>query len=616
MNNQEMNKYILHYIENDRTHSAIMLSGDWGTGKSYYIQNDLIPFLECDEEYYQKNGIEFSKRKTEYNCVVISLYGLTKIEDISKSIYFEIKTGGIKKRITESSFIEKHPKILEATIIGKGIGKTIIKGIAAINGIDIGMSEEDLQKLYESVDLTGKLLILEDIERTQIDKYELLGFVNSLVEQDDIKVLLVANEKEIVKQVINDSKKLVYTEDTLKYLSIKEKTISDTLDYKADLNMAVKNIIMSFSNTILSEFATDYYVNSIIKIMGLMRCYNLRSFIFACQKTSDIFEVLKTNEEKGYLECLLYSIVAFSFRLKKSGNDLSWPYREECSFDLGLPTAYMDFPKCPLFRFCYDYIMFHKLDLEKAQKSKQLLHELRLYDLDKSKADPDLRIIYDYYKQKESDVRLAVRSIQHRIKSESDIAFSEYGRLGMILIRISHVLNINVSEIKEQMIKNLQGKGDKLRPEALSDIIEDDKDEKILEEFKIFKQQMQAALKCDEFNLFTFPYTKKTINQFIEYVHENRSEIKYNSGLLNKLNIDRLVELLKKCTADEIHELRGAFWDVYRDDTPFSDNEALSKLRNELQALLAYDKYDLIQKYQIELFINNVETWLQNTSTD
>ena len=33
----EMNKYILHYLKADKTHSAIMLTGAWGSGKSYYI---------------------------------------------------------------------------------------------------------------------------------------------------------------------------------------------------------------------------------------------------------------------------------------------------------------------------------------------------------------------------------------------------------------------------------------------------------------------------------------------------------------------------------------------------------------------------------------------------
>lgn len=46
MTNGELNQFILHYLTKDKTHSAIMLTGSWGTGKSYYIQNVLVPFLK------------------------------------------------------------------------------------------------------------------------------------------------------------------------------------------------------------------------------------------------------------------------------------------------------------------------------------------------------------------------------------------------------------------------------------------------------------------------------------------------------------------------------------------------------------------------------------------
>ena len=74
MTNPELNKYILDYLTSDRMRSAIMLTGGWGTGKSYYIQNELIPFLEKEE-----NG--------EYQCIVVSLYGLNEPSEIAREIF-------------------------------------------------------------------------------------------------------------------------------------------------------------------------------------------------------------------------------------------------------------------------------------------------------------------------------------------------------------------------------------------------------------------------------------------------------------------------------------------------------------------------------------------------
>ena len=46
MTYQDLNQYILHYLTEDKTQSAVMLTAPWGTGKSFYIQNELKPFLE------------------------------------------------------------------------------------------------------------------------------------------------------------------------------------------------------------------------------------------------------------------------------------------------------------------------------------------------------------------------------------------------------------------------------------------------------------------------------------------------------------------------------------------------------------------------------------------
>lgn len=147
MNNTELNQFILHYLKEDKTKSTIMLNADWGTGKSYYIQNELIPFLGKEE-----NG--------SYSCIVVSLYGLRTLDDISKSLYVESR---LKFFATNSEKIQ----------IGKFAVKTVVKGVASFFGVDLSKSEEELQELYQSIDLSGKLIIFEDIERTQINILEI-----------------------------------------------------------------------------------------------------------------------------------------------------------------------------------------------------------------------------------------------------------------------------------------------------------------------------------------------------------------------------------------------------------------------------------------------------------
>ncbi|MDE5553308.1 MAG: hypothetical protein K2I67_02060, partial [Malacoplasma sp.] len=75
MDTEELNNYFKHYLLEDKTNSAIMLSAPWGTGKSHYIKTELIPFL-------QKNKLGYA---------MISLYGINDLAGISKSLYLELR---------------------------------------------------------------------------------------------------------------------------------------------------------------------------------------------------------------------------------------------------------------------------------------------------------------------------------------------------------------------------------------------------------------------------------------------------------------------------------------------------------------------------------------------
>ena len=246
---EELNNYILHYINEDKTGSAIMLTAPWGSGKTYYIQNSLIPFL---------------KEKDNKKCVVVSVYGLKSLYELSKAIYLECRL----------RFLNKDSEKIAA---GKLAVSTVFKGVASFFNVDLSKSEQDLKNLYESIDLSDKLIIIEDLERSDIDVNDVLGYVNNLVEQDDVKVLLVANEDELLEYEpldSDDSKKKEsielldkitnhinreYTSSTKDYVKTKEKTISDTIVYEGDYSESIKNIIKRFESGYLSRFANEEF---------------------------------------------------------------------------------------------------------------------------------------------------------------------------------------------------------------------------------------------------------------------------------------------------------------------------------------------------------------------
>ena len=157
MNKDELTAYIKNYLENDKTHSAIMLTGAWGSGKSYYIQNVLTNELN----------------KCNHDVAIVSLYGLKTIADLNKSIYLELRAKKTLKKLASKkknketkknnklfNWLCKHGK--EAASGTALLGKTIIKGVAGFFNVPVEFSDKDLEKLYTSINLNGKLIVLED----------------------------------------------------------------------------------------------------------------------------------------------------------------------------------------------------------------------------------------------------------------------------------------------------------------------------------------------------------------------------------------------------------------------------------------------------------------------
>ncbi len=599
METNELNKFIKHYLEDDNTHSAIMLTAPWGTGKSYYLQNELIPFIDSDDQK---------------KCIVISLYGLKELQEISKSIYLEVRAKVIAKKSEKLS-------------AGKIIGKTIIKGVASFFGVDLDISQEDLNKLYESIDLSGKLIILEDLERSQIDIIEILGYVNNLVEQDGVKVLLVANEKEILKyeeQEVNDAtsknngKKTikVLTKDSEKYLEVKEKTISDTIHFYGNTKNSITNILRGFNNPILKSFANENdtlnrCVISLEIYEEIMRnnniqSENLRAFIYACQKTSDMFDSVDNKLNVEFAKKLFMSIIAFCLRKKKRDNILWGNNKYIYSSDLGTS-------KYPLLDYCYYFICVQYNYPKELKTAEQNFIEQRVLEEQQKLANVDIEIIYSFYNRKELEVIQAVKNIKELLKINKIIDTSQYGKLANYIIAIKEAIGCedDIDECKKLMLKNLLAvKEDITNRISFHDGYELNGTAK--EEFNDFKQEMLSALKQKQKDPFNFDYSIYRLGNFCEQIYEKRSEYISNHVFARKVNNDKLIELLSQCNALQISEIRGMYLHVYSfsniNEYFMEDKDTLIELKQKIENLVKTStKFDKIQIMQLNWFIKNLE---------
>ena len=605
----ELNNYIKHYLEEDKTHTAIMLTGEWGSGKTYYIENQLTKFLQDDK----KN-----------RCIIISLYGLEDISEISKSIYMELR---MKPPIKDS----------ELLTTGKVIAKTVIKNVFGKFGIDTNMSDDDLQNIYSSVDLDGKLLIFEDLERSHIEIIKLLGYINNLVERDGVKVLLVANENEILNkqsETFNfDFTKLFYStsEDSnekdnesstpediqaQKYLRIKEKTISDTIYFESNYYEAVKNIVDIFSNRKLQAMI-EKNKNIIEELASMVKgycCKNFRTFIFATQKTVDIFNKMEEDYEDDFLKCIYFSIICFSSKIK-AGEFPKWEGTEYLSTLLGTN-------RYPLFRFCYDYIRWQKIEVEDIAKTRDAYDKMKLYDKNADQQDTDLQKLYSYYERTESEVKDTLKSIEKRLKNPDDIGFYSYRKLAAYLVMISHVIEFDYAQCKEYMVKNIRGKGRDIDSHLLFLPMYDNLEENEKAEYKKFTELLSESMNFRN-HQNDFSYKPSDIKDLYDSVLKDEYKIRSNHEFISRYNVSQLVEMLFDASSKQIMEFRDVLFAVYRHagkadfiETDISTMKELLQMIQEKINSNDYQNYDIdkIQLLQLRYLCINLKTFITQMS--
>lgn len=593
MNGNDLCKHILNYVKNDKTNTAIMLDGDWGVGKSYFVKNELVPYLE-------------NEGKTK--CVITSLYGINSVDDFIKAVYWGLRS------------LNSHFK-KESVMGGAILAKTVVKGLTGAVGIDVSISDKDLMKLYKSIDLTDKLLVVEDLERTDVDLLTIIGYINNLVEHDGAKILLVANEKKLIERKIiqdepdaevnaksgKESYHYEYTDKTIRYLELKEKTVSETINYYGNHKIAISQIIKMFKNVTLSRFDTEECINAIYEIMILNRNYNLRSFIYGCQKTVELFSYIDETFSEDFIKTIFYSLIAYSLKMNRSIRE-KWDGDKLYSFDLGLL-------KYPLFKFCYDYIWVQEIDVEQIREAARILEKVRLYDRNKTQNDKDVTVICNYYREYEADVIKAVDSITERLRDETDISFYDYGNIVAHMIIIEHLLKVDISEAKKLMLNNLSKCGTEIDRDYLFRTTLRNEKKHLREEFEQFENDAYKAIEKSN-TIDGFDYLPDQSKLFYRYALDNEALFHSKRRFVSLFDVEKLANMFCTSSPSQKDDIRSTFLTVYHTANIkvfFSDDKPiLEKLRAGIIEYINSGVDDRIQLQQSNWFVSNLSEYIDS----
>jgi nucleoside-triphosphatase THEP1 len=257
---------------------AVLLKGEWGSGKTWFINK----YREKLKENNQK-------------CLYVSLYGMTSFSEIEDTFFQQLHP------ILSSKGMAITGKIFKGVL--KGTLKVDLDGDKKDDGsLNLQIPEINIPEYLKNTDKC--ILIFDDLERCQIDIGHILGYINSFVEHQGLKVVIIANETELLKQD--------------KYNSIKEKLIGKTFNVVLDFTGALEYFICSVKNTKVREFLNDntQLIQEIYKTAG---CENLRILKQIVLDFERIFDTLpeKAKNKSELLQDVLKTLMAFSIEIRR-----------------------------------------------------------------------------------------------------------------------------------------------------------------------------------------------------------------------------------------------------------------------------------------------------------
>ncbi|MBX3239025.1 MAG: hypothetical protein KIT80_09610 [Chitinophagaceae bacterium] len=192
------------YLKID-TNYAIMISGEWGTGKTYFYKKTLQPLISTTP---------ILKNSRNYKEVYVSLFGIKSVEDLQTQIFLNLYPLLNKKQVK----------------LGVSVARVLAKGILTVKGFDWLNDLFDIKiDKKEWLEFENLVICFDDLERIDdsLSFSELIGFINSIVEDNNAKVILIANQDKIDKN---------------KYKELKEKVIGNELEFFQDFRSAYENI--------------------------------------------------------------------------------------------------------------------------------------------------------------------------------------------------------------------------------------------------------------------------------------------------------------------------------------------------------------------------------------
>lgn len=211
-------KELIHYCNDPDPIGALMLVGEWGSGKTYLLENDLPKAL-----------------KDTHIFVRISLFGMTDantLRDTVRRRWFEVCTPliGALSKVRDNGFWTQFNMALQALNPTAGAAAHLVAAIDLQNLVPILPEIDD----FETLKKKRVVLIYDDMERVSMESTQLLGVINEYCENQHFNSIISVNEEAF--------EAMTAAGDTT-YHMLREKTISAYIRHVPDYAAIINTII-------------------------------------------------------------------------------------------------------------------------------------------------------------------------------------------------------------------------------------------------------------------------------------------------------------------------------------------------------------------------------------
>ena len=636
--NKKIYDLLEKYISRSNINYAIMIDGNWGNGKTYFIKNNVIQ--------------NFNKKfDDEKKCIYISLYGIDSCDEILKQIFIE------------SSFLKKvSDGNIDNRIFGnlKGLSKSVL--FCGLDKFNIKLDNIDYNGL---INIDDSILFFDDFERSNIEINKLLGFINSFVEHESIPTILIGNQKEIINKSFNKNKELKYflaldnridlegSEESIigtdeenekntysitkinkrlqkifsendDYNRIKEKLVGIRIHYRPNLEGILEPLIeKNVKNRYLKKILNNN-IKFIIYMINKTEHYNLRTLLFSFEKMSDIFdELLKIELDISFdlssirLDIFKY-ILDLSLEYKKNGKVNRWDadqtFKKIYYHDYSAESNDISLDNAVAFEFVYEYVLFTRKNIDEIKESITSYYD---YSNNRNEDSIVKKFNSRWYISTEESVRKDYDNIVKLINEKKlDIhQMMLFLKIVFKLIDVGFKYNIHdvVNDIKET-ISDDKYDSKKYYPSTIP--IPNGKEEK----FKKIEKEILSEVKINEIKSYSNEINdlieNNKFSDFTRYIYNNKNHFENRQKFLELVNLSVLKNKLLEISSEDVLSIRRVFEIVYeKKRVDYSDDLSnLDEVKSEIEKIISSSKTDKIKEFQLGFLKDEISKYIKRFS--